>query len=206
MIVYPRPAGVAPDLVQPVVGYRLWRLDEDGLCSPYIAERWKRGVHTAVCRAEDAAHDDAVPGHDCTCGIYAWYEPCLILGWAATRHLVAGAVALWGEIELHPFGMRARQAMVVALAVPPWRGTKWRRIMNVARDLDVDAVPARRVKAEALRHGAPVPPGMAPKPRATRVGYAVDQHLGASAGPGWRASSLITSARRRADASPRSPD
>jgi hypothetical protein len=50
--------------------------------------------------------------------------------------------------------------------------------MDVARDLDVDVAPARRLQTEALRHGAPVPDGMAPTPRATRVGYAVDQRLG----------------------------
>jgi hypothetical protein len=188
-------AGVAADLIQPVLGYRLWRLGMDALWSPYVEDRWTRGVHTAVCRAQAAVHDDAAPGHDCSCGIYAWYEPCLILGWAATRHLVAGAVALWGEIELHPFGMRAREAMVVALVAPPWHRTKWRRLMDVARDLDVDAVPARRLQTEALRHAAPVPAGMAPTPRGTRVGYAVDQRLGPSAGSGWRTSSLVSPPR-----------
>jgi hypothetical protein len=153
-----------------------------------------RGVHTAVCRAHGPVHDDAVPGHDCSCGIYAWYEPCLILAWAATRHLVAGAVAVWGEIELHPFGMRARDAMVIALVTPPWRRTKRRRLIDVARDLDVDTVPARRLRSEALRHGAPLPPGMVPKPRGTRVGDAVEQRLGASAGSGWQKSSLVSPA------------
>jgi hypothetical protein len=189
-----RLASLAPDLIQPVVGYRLWRLGVDGLWSPYVEDRWTPGVHTAVCRAQAPGHDDAAPGHDCSCGIYAWYEPCLILGWAATRHLVAGAVALWGEIELHPFGMRAREAMVVALVAPPWHRTKWRRLMDVARDLDVDAGPARRLQTEALRHGALLPDGMAPTPRTTRVGYAVDQGLGARAGSGWRGSSLASPA------------
>jgi hypothetical protein len=170
----PRRAGLAPDLIQPVVGYRLWRLGTDGLWSPYVEDRWTQGVHTAVCRAQAPVHADASPGHDCTCGIYAWYDPCPILGWAATRHLVAGAVALWGEIELHPFGMRARHATVVALVAPPWPRTKRRRLTDVARDLDVDAVPARRLRTEALRHGAPVPEGMAPTPRATLAGYAVE--------------------------------
>ena len=44
-----RPGEVhAPDLVQPVIGYRLWRLGDDGLFSPYVEERWERGVQTAV--------------------------------------------------------------------------------------------------------------------------------------------------------------
>jgi hypothetical protein len=197
MTVDSRLASPAPDLIQPVVGYRLWRLGRDGLWSPYVEDRWTRGVHTAVCRAQAPVHDDAAPGHDCSCGIYAWYEPCVILSWAATRHLVAGAVALWGEIELHPFGMRAGAAIIVALVAPPWRRTKRRRLLDVARELDVDAVPARRLRTEALRHGAPVPAGMAPTPRATRVGYAVEQRLGARAGSGWHGSSLASAARSR---------
>jgi hypothetical protein len=190
----------APDLIRPVIGYRLWRLGEDGLWSAYIDERWCRGVHTAVCRAAAGSHKDAAPGRDCTCGIYAWYEPCPTLGWAATRHLVAGAVALWGEIELHPFGMRARDAMVVALVTPPWQRTKWRRLMRVADDLECEAVPVRRLEEAALHHGAALPQDMAPSPRGSRVGYAVEQRLGAPAGSGWRASSLISQTSRRSDA------
>ena len=189
-------AELAPDLVQPLIGYRLWRIGDDGLWSAYVDERWRRGVHTGVCLA-GAAHRDAVPGHDCTCGIYAWYGRCRTLSWAATSHLVAGAVSLWGDVELHPFGMRARHAMIVSLVLPRRRGTKQRWIKDVAVDLDVEAVPARCLEAEALRHGSPVPAGMAPGAAATRVGYAVTQHLGASAGSGWRASSMIAQPRSR---------
>ena len=185
----------APDLVQPVIGYRLWRLgDDDALYSPYVEERWQRGVHTATCRAERADHDEPAPGPDCSCGLHAWYEPCPTLSWAATRHLVAGAVALWGDIELHPFGMRAERGMVLALALPPWSGTKPRRITELAAMLDVEAVPARRLEAVARRHGAPIPPGLAPEPRASRAAYAVEQRL-ADADSAWRPSSLVSRMR-----------
>ena len=190
-----RPTGmVAPDLVQPVIGYRLWRLGEDTLWSPYVEERWDRGVHTAVCRAERGDHAEAAPAHDCSCGIHAWYEACPTLSWAATRHLVAGAIALWGDIELHPFGMRGARGMVVALALPPWSGPKPRRIAEIASALDVEAVPARRLEAVALAHGAPISRGMAPEPRASRAAYAVEQRL-AEAHGGWRPSSLVSRTR-----------
>jgi hypothetical protein len=188
-------AMVAPDLVRPVIGYRLWRLDEDTLWSPYVEERWERGVHTAVCRAERAGHAAAAPAHDCSCGIHAWYETCPTLSWAATRHLVAGAVALWGAMELHPFGMRAEYGMVVALALPPWNGTKPRRIAELARDFEIDAVPIRRLETAALEHGAPIPDGMAPEPRASRAAYAVEQRISENAGGGWRPSSLVSRTR-----------
>jgi hypothetical protein len=185
---------LAPDLVQPVIGYRLWHLGDDALYSPYVEERWERGVHAAVCRAERADHAEPAPAHDCSCGIHAWYEPCPTLSWAATRHLVAGAVALWGEIELHPFGMRAARGMIVALALPPWSGTKPRRIVEMAAALEVDAVPARQLEAVALEHGAPIPPGMAPEPRASRAAYALERRL-AEAESGWRPSSLVSRMR-----------
>jgi hypothetical protein len=186
---------VAPDLVNAVIGYRLWRLGDDALWSPYVEERWDRGVHGAVCRADRAQHTEPAPAHDCSCGIHAWYEPCPTLSWAATRHLVAGAVALWGDIELHPFGMRAARGMVVALALPPWHGTKPRRIAEMAAALDIEAVPARRLEAVALEHGGPVPHGMAPEPRASRAAYAVEQRFAENAGGGWRPSSLVSRTR-----------
>jgi hypothetical protein len=184
----------APDLVNPVIGYRLWRLGDESLWSPYVEERWLRGVHVAVCRAERSGHAGPAPAHDCSCGIHAWYEPCPTLSWAATRHLVVGAVALWGDMELHPFGMRAARGMVVALALPPWHGTKPRRIIEIAREFEVEAVPARHLEAVALEHGAPVPDGMAPEPRASRAAYAVEQRL-AESQTGWRPSSLVSRSR-----------
>jgi hypothetical protein len=186
---------LAPDLVQPVIGYRLWRLDDDALWSPYVEERWARGVHTAVCRAERGDHADPAPAHDCSCGIHAWYEPCPTLSWAATRHLVAGAIALWGDLELHPFGMRAARGMIVALALPPWNGPKPRRIVEMASALEVEAVPVRRLEAAALEYGAPIPPGMAPQPRASRAAYAVEQRMRESEAGGWRPSSLVSRMR-----------
>lgn len=185
---------LAPDLVQAVIGYRLWRLGDDALYSPYVEERWDRGLHAAVCRAERGEHVEPAPAHDCSCGIHAWYEPCPTLSWAATRHLVAGAVAMWGAMELHPFGLRAARGTIVALALPPWSGTKPRRIAEVAAALEVEAVPARRLEAVALEHGAPIPPGMAPEPRASRAALAVEQRLAASEG-GWRPSSLVSRMR-----------
>jgi hypothetical protein len=191
------PAAVrAPDLVERVIGYRHWRLDDKGLWSPYLEERWGRGVHTATCRADGVHHPDPAPGHDCTCGIHAWYQPCPMLSWAATRNLVAGAVALWGELELHPFGMRAEHGMVIALALPPWRGTKPRRIAEIAAALDVEAVPARSLESVARRHGAPVPADLIPDPQMSRAAYAVEQHMRENEGTsGWRPSSLVSRTR-----------
>lgn len=150
--------GAAPDLVTAVIGFRQWRLRGDELWSFRAAERWSRGLHTAHC----TAHAHAAPAKGCTCGIYAWYSPAPRGASAMTPDLVAGAVALWGQIELHAHGMRAQNATIVALALPFSWGAKRRRIRAAADALEVEAVPARRLKATALAHGDVIPRRMRP--------------------------------------------
>lgn len=148
----------APDLITAVIGFRQWRLCGTELCSVRTDDRWHRGVHTATCDR----HAEPAPVNGCTCGIYAWYEPTPRGASAATRDLVAGAVALWGQIELHAHGMRAEHAVIVALALPySWAG-KRRRVRAAAAALEVAAVPARRLKAASLQHGALIPRSMRP--------------------------------------------
>jgi hypothetical protein len=148
---------VAPDLVTAVIGFRQWRLHGSELWALRAAERWPRGVKTARCD-----HGHPAPGKGCTCGIYALYGPPPRGASANTRDLVAGAVALWGQIELHAHGMRAQYAMVVALALPFSRGDKRRRVLAAADALDVPAVPARKLRAAALEHGDLIPRWMRP--------------------------------------------
>ena len=75
---------------------------------------------------------------------------------------MAGAVAMWGQVELHAHGMRAQHAMIVALALPFSWGAKRRRLLAVARELEVPAVPARKLKTAALEHGDIIPRRMRP--------------------------------------------
>ncbi|MGO9957927.1 MAG: hypothetical protein ACLP50_18485 [Solirubrobacteraceae bacterium] len=152
--------GTAPDLITAVIGFRQWRLRGSELWSLRATDRWQHGVMTAVC--SHGRHPGSAPANGCTCGIYAWYGPPPRGASAATPDLVAGAVALWGQIELHAHGMRAQHAMVVALARPFSWGDKRRRVLAAADALDVPAVPARRLKAVALRHGELIPPSMRP--------------------------------------------
>jgi hypothetical protein len=151
---------VAPDLVVAVIGFRQWRLHGSELWSPHATDRWHCGVHTAHC--EDGTHAGPAPANGCTCGIYAWYGPPPRGASAATSDLVAGAVALWGLIELHAHGMRAQHATVVAIALPFSWGDKRRRVLAAADALDVPAVPARKLKAVALQHGELIPKRMRP--------------------------------------------
>ena len=102
------------------------------------------------------------PQNGCTCGFYAWYAPSPRTASAATSELVAGAVALWGQVELHAHGIRAQHAMIVALALPMSWGSKRRRLVAAADALEVPAVPARRLRAAALEHGDVIPRSMRP--------------------------------------------
>ncbi len=150
----------APDLITAVIGFRQWRLRGSELWSMRAIEQWHRGVQAAHC--EDPRHDSPAPANGCACGIYALYEPPPRGASAATPDLVAGAIALWGQIELHAHGMRAQYATVVALALPFSRGSKRRRLLAAAEALEVPAVPARELRAAALAHGELIPDRMRP--------------------------------------------
>jgi hypothetical protein len=82
---------------------------------------------------------------------------------AGTADLVCGAVVLWGQVELHATGMRGQYARIVALTLPFGR-TKRRALLEVARRLDVPALPYGGVASAAAAEGAHVPDFLKPKP------------------------------------------
>ena len=108
------------------------------------------------------AHAGPAPQNGCTCGFYAWYAPPPRTASLGTSELVGGAVALWGQVELHAHGIRAQHAMIVALALPFSWGAKRRRLVAVANRLEVPTGPARKLKAAALEHGEVIPRSMRP--------------------------------------------
>ena len=150
----------APDFVEPLIGYRQWGLHDDALWSPFVEYMWGRGVNVADC-ASAGGHFDPAPAHDCACGLHAWYRPCPRLGYA-TPDLIGGAVAMWGEVELHASGMRAQFATIVALVLPLAHTPKRRRLAAIAEALEVEAVSARQLVETARHHGLPIGAGLAP--------------------------------------------
>jgi hypothetical protein len=158
---------VAPDLVVPIVGYRQWRMTPDGLTSMYDGSGWLQAQMTALC---DRGHSPAeVPAKDCSCGVYAYYDPCPRTASAATPDLIGGAVVVWGRIEAHAYGLRGKHARIVALELPLSRGRKRRAVVEVAELLGVAAVPHRALKTVALEHGAVLQPALRPKKTVTRA-------------------------------------
>ena len=151
----------APDLIEPVIGFRQWRLAGEELQSLSCEERWPAATHVARCLVAEHG-DEPPPVADCTCGIYAWYVPRPRTASAGTPDYVAGAVVLWGAIELHATGMRAERCRIVALALPLF-GRKRDRVQRIARRLGIAAVPHRALLAAAAEHGAPLPETLNPR-------------------------------------------
>ena len=162
--------GIAPDLIGTVIGFRQFAVRDGGLWSVLAPHLWTEGAHTAVCLAP-SSHDEPVPARHCTCGFYVRYTPPPRTASLTTADLVAGAMAVWGRIELHAHGMRAERGAVVALALPFSYGRKRRQVIAAALALGVPAVPARHLVAEGTKHGEMIPremrpPDLAPNKRA----------------------------------------
>jgi hypothetical protein len=160
--------GGAPDFVEPIVGYRQWRLLEGRLRSLFSESSWLGPELQARCPV--GGHDPQItPAQACSCGIYAYYDPCPRTASAATHDLIGGAVVVWGRIELHATGMRAEHARIVALALPVSRGPKRRAAAEVAERLGIPLVPHRRLRSAAAEHGAPLQSSLRPPQRLARA-------------------------------------
>jgi hypothetical protein len=158
---------VAPDLVIALVGFRQWRLVNGMPTSMYDGAPWPGGCITAGC---ESGHSPAeVPAKDCSCGVYAYYDPCPRTASAATPDLIGGAVVVWGRIEAHIYGFRGQHARIIALELPLSRGRKRRAVIESAERLGVPAVPHRSLKPVALEHGEVLHPSFRPKKTLTRA-------------------------------------
>jgi hypothetical protein len=168
-------APVAPDLGEPVIGYREWVLIGDEILSPLARTPWREAVMRAECLPSCRAarglwrgateHAGPAPDPACVCGIYALFTPPRRRG-RERLALVHGAVALSGRIEVHRRGMRAELARIVAIGLPASRRQPHDALVQVAERLDVEAVQTRELEAVALAHGRPLAPGLIPDPSA----------------------------------------
>jgi hypothetical protein len=157
----------APDLVEPVIAFRSWRVDDGALVSPYVAQRWDDGTAVARCdrgaaaRLRDAGELLDVPHESphphCRCGLHAYFEPRSAVPGVDFRR-VLGIVAVWGRVELHPAGLRAQFARVRALGIAPgWSGWRRAEVAAIAERLRVPLVEERALEAAATEYGSPVP-------------------------------------------------
>lgn len=130
--------GAAPDLCEPVHGWRLWFVIMEAgrarLMSPVYPTVWRPGLEVeAVCdarrrellrpwRLRPAEH--AAPDERCGCGVHAVSRPGDLAAYvpsvAARRilHRVIGRVSLWGDVVEGPRGWRASRAYPADLMLP----------------------------------------------------------------------------------------
>lgn len=155
----------APDFIEPVLGFRAWRLRDEELVSPYVDTPWTGEPLRARClrervhfRPASAPHEEPAPMPRCACGIYAYFDPVDRSG--GDPQFIRGAVVVWGRIEVHAEGMRAEYARAVVLAEPAdWR--KRRELQRVAERLGVEAVPMADLRRAAARYGRRLPDELA---------------------------------------------
>ena len=161
----------APDLVEPVVGFRAWRMVDDRLLSPYIPCRWEgRDMHAECWPANRSllfgrgwlTEPHPSPHPACRCGIYAYHRPG-VQTYFGEWEWTEGVVSAWGRIEAHADGLRAEHARVQALALPPAREPARRRaVRRIGERLGVELVDRDELESVAARLGAPLPASLLP--------------------------------------------
>ena len=106
-----------PDFVQPIVGYRCWKVSPTSKAGRLLAigvtKEWPAGKPIqATNRGCTKSHSD-IPGLNCECGMWA-FKTLADLKDAISEYthmdLVAGQVYLWGRVIECEFGFRAEYA------------------------------------------------------------------------------------------------
>lgn len=167
-----------------VVGFREWRLADWLLAPLSVGDPWRPGVNRARCNlgtptlfmaAADPTHD--APHGDCDCGFYAFHDlpphPRSVYSFDRRTDMVLGAVAAWGNLEVHHDGFRAECAQILAIAEP----TRYQHATPEGFALAVETyrvpvVACDELQAEAMKHGQPLPEAARPpkpKPVMTEV-------------------------------------
>jgi hypothetical protein len=140
---------LSPDLTRPVLAYRAWRLELDGLVSPSARVRWNERKLVAECAGAcggGRAHN--APGAGCRCGIYGIPEPPQL--WP--DEFVWGAAAFDGRVFLYQNGLRAERATILVLAHADSAPSC--ELARVAGELGVELVPFRELIVAAGGRGA----------------------------------------------------
>lgn len=168
----------APDLTEPLLGFRVWELTPRGrLKSQYAQTLWpSKGDRAVRARciqiwpadspvtgrgpmSQHRGSQDHAPYRHCSCGLYAYYDPEILQTSAYGKNTIAGVVSSWGRIVPHPTGFRAEWMRLEAITDLTER-TDARR---VAARLGVPYFVHRDEMLEyALTKGKPLPHEMRP--------------------------------------------
>jgi hypothetical protein len=134
---------VTEPVAEPVIGYRRWRVTNDGRLAPLnyptkvfvppnpgqaLHDRlpflqrlasidqaaWHGEYATARCATKPGLCGNAI---NCSCGLHAHNDPSSLPAWTPGP-TVTGAIVAWGRIIQHQTGFRAEHARPVAFAEP----------------------------------------------------------------------------------------
>jgi hypothetical protein len=155
---------------EPVVGWRLWKVREDELCSWAVEHVWQPGENEAICLSDRLYRCPKAPGTSCRCGFWALYSPVAAIQLASAKpaaHAVIGLVEAFGTVAVHGHeGFRAEIARVTCLfsdeiALTPverlWRSLR-RRLHRRAEGGSNDQILSRTdtLKPLAGRYAVPL--------------------------------------------------
>ena len=119
-----------PDLIEPLVGWRGWRVRDGRLWGVHYPAAWPSGEPIAAYCGSLKDHD--APGEGCNCGVHAAKdEEGLRLNYLFGLPDVYGKVNLWGRVAVHSRGYRAEFGYPRELFV---RGERW---LDALREYDV---------------------------------------------------------------------
>ena len=184
----------APDFIEPLIGFRAWHLDDDGSLVPWSlqgAGAWQPGVNTAVCHA---GKDHQPPATGCMCGLYALATACDHRLHGRDGQIV-GAIAAWGDIELHRTGFRASTRR-------SWhshdRDGRHEAAERAAARHEVPLVEFDELEVTVRGHGRPIDPSLLEEPTGPSLSAI-------AARPASRSSSTSGAASRRTNWSSASP-
>jgi len=126
---------LAPDAIEPLVGWRYWRAEGGWLASLNRFQTWppRTALHARCELPDDEAHAEPPPGTHCPCGIYAAVDLPTLQDLAHPdlgQPLVVGEVALWGRVIPAARGFRAqfavpRRLWLVKESLPPLEPLGW---------------------------------------------------------------------------------
>jgi len=149
-----------PDSTEPLLGWRVWHLDLDGLLKPIVAntEPWAPGSNIAHCHLAGTTH--TAPGRGCVCGFNALHKlPDEFRG--DPGHAI-GVIAAWGTVDVYETGFRSEYAAVVGLLDDAGSGLHQRKLERAAEVYGVKMLDLWNLKEHVKQFGSSVSPMLMP--------------------------------------------
>jgi hypothetical protein len=151
-----------PDLIEPIIGFRIFGININGLVSPYQIEYvWKRDNEAKcdlgcfeVVRFDFSDKELVIstpPGKECDCGLYGYFN-CPSAG-----HGVIGIVSCTGKIQVHSTGMRSQKMRIEALAADNKITREGLEKLDWIGDIPIFSKISQKM---ALEFGSPLPQSM----------------------------------------------